>query len=93
MFFHKQSILPHTAIFLFNFWLQPCWSLLSGNVSLSLSVSVKIVQLHSPLTITGSGAHGPIVFDLTLDWEDLEMENHMSFGTDLIDLQHLEVDL
>ena len=44
------------------------------------------------------------MFELTLDREDLEMENHdektncsswqyLSFGTDLIDLRHLEVDL
>ena len=70
---------------------------LSLSLSVSLSVCVRIPQLDSPLTITGSGAHGPVVFELTLDREDLEMENHdektncsscqyLSFGTDLIDL-------
>ena len=71
---------------------------------LSVSLSERIPQLDSPLTITGSGAHGPVVFELTLDREDLEMENHdektncsswqyLSFGTDLIEIGLSEVDL
>ena len=43
---------------------------------LSLSLSHRIPQLDCSLTITGSGAHGPVIFELTLDREDLEMENH-----------------
>ena len=50
------------------------------------------------------GATGPVVFTLKLHIETLEIQNHeektncsswqyLSFGTDLIDLRHLEVDL
>ena len=75
---------------------------LSLSLSLSLCLSERIPQLDSPLTATGSGAHGPVVFDLTLDREDLEMENHdeklscspwqyLLFGTGLIEMRHLQV--
>ena len=67
-------------------------------------MSVRIPQLHSPLTINGSGAHGPVVFTLTLDREDLDIENHeeklscsplryLYCGTGLIDFQLTEVGL
>ena len=69
---------------------------------LCFSLSVSEFLNLTPLAVTGSGAHGPVVFELPLDREDLEMENHdeksncsswqyLSFGTNLIDLRHLEV--
>ena len=75
---------------------------LSLSLSVCLSVSDRIPQLDSPLTLTGSGAHGPAVFTLTLNREDLEMENHaeklscspwryLSFGTGLIKIGLTEV--
>ena len=71
-------------------------------LSVSVSVCDRIVQLDSSVTVTGSGAHGPVVFELTLDREDLEMENHdeklscspwqyLLFGTGLIEMRHLQV--
>ena len=90
------------------FWLRPRRSPICLNVCLSVCIYVciygRIPQLDSPLTNTGSGAHGPVVFELTLDREDLEMENHdektncsswqyLSFGTGLIEIRLSEVDL
>ena len=72
------------------------------SVCLSESLSHRIPQLDSQLTVTGCGAHGPVVFELTLHREDLEMENHeeklscrslqyLYFGTGLIKIELTEV--